>query len=220
MDSFRRARHAMVDSQLRTNAVTDPRIIEVMGKLPRELFVPESQRALAYIDEDLALSPGPGARFLMQPMPFARLVQLAGIGPDDIVLDIACGTGYSTAVLARLAGSVVAIDDQPRLVEQANENLSALDIGNAAAVAAELAAGKPDEAPFDTILIEGSVEDVPQTLFAQLKQGGRLAVFVRRGPVSSATVFVKSGGEIAARTSFDAAVAPLKPFARKPEFQF
>lgn len=210
----------MVDSQLRPNAVTDYRVLEVMGTLPRELFVPEDRRSLAYIDEDLPLGPGAEGRFLMEPMTFARLLQLAAIQPDDIVLDIACGTGYSTAVLASLAGSVVAIDDVPALVDRANENLAALDIGNAAAVVGELVEGKPGEAPFDCILIEGTVEDVPDPLLAQLKQGGRLVTVVRRGAVASAAVFIKSGAEITSRASFDAAVPALAAFDRQPQFHF
>jgi len=210
----------MVDSQLRPNAVTDYRVLEVMGNVPRERFVPEDRCALAYIDEDLPLGPGAGGRFLMEPMTFARLVQLAEVGPDDIVLDIACATGYSTAVLANLAGSVVAIDDVPALVERANENLAALDIGNAAAVIGELPEGNPGEAPFDCIVIEGAVEDVPDALLAQLKQGGRLVTVLKRGAVASATIFLKSGGEITSRTGFDAAVPALAAFDRQPQFHF
>lgn len=210
----------MVDGQLRPNAVTDHRVLEVMGTVPREIFVPEDRRALAYIDEDFSLGPAAGGRYLMEPMTFARLVQMAEIGPDDIVLDIACGTGYSTAVLAGLAGSVVAVDDVAVLVDRANENLAALDIGNAAAVVGELPEGNPDEAPFDCVLVEGAVEEVPDTLLAQLKQAGRLVAVVRRGPVSSATVFIKSGAEITSRTSFDATVPPLAAFDRQPRFQF
>jgi len=210
----------MVDSQLRPNGVTDARILEVMGRVPREMFVPESRRLVAYVDEDLPLAAGPGTRYLMEPMIQARLIQLAHIEPDDIVLDVACGPGYSTAVLAQLAGSVVAIDDQPALVDAANENLSALDIGNAAAVVAELTAGMPDEAPFDAIVIGGAVEVVPPGLIAQLKQGGRLAAVVRRGAVASATVFLKSGADTSSVIAFDANVPLLDAFARTPEFHF
>lgn len=220
MTDFAKARRAMVDSQLRPNAVTDLDLLEAMGTVPREMFVPEDRCPIAYIDEDIPLGTGPDARWLLEPMVFARLVQLAEIGPDDIVLDLACGTGYSTAVIARLAGSVVAVDDQPALVEAASENLTALDIGNAAAVVGELTAGKPDEAPFDAIVVNGAVDDVPETLLAQLKQGGRLVAVVRHGAVSTGTVFVMSGGEVASRAVFDAAVPALPGFVRKPEFQF
>jgi protein-L-isoaspartate(D-aspartate) O-methyltransferase len=220
MDDYARARRAMVDSQLRPNGVTDPRLLEAMGRLPRERFVPAGRRPLAYVDEDLPLTLAADARCLMAPMVFARLVQLAEIAADDIVLDIACGTGYSTAVLAQLAGSVVAIDDQAELVELATENLSELEIGNAAAITSALAAGLPDEAPFDAIVINGAVELVPEALLGQLRHGGRLVAVLRRGAVASATVFVKSGAEVASRADFDAATPALAAFARRPEFHF
>lgn len=220
MIDYAKHRTAMVDSQLRPNDVTDRRILNVMGSVPRENFLPEERRSLAYIDEDLPVGSSVAPRYLLAPMPFARLVQLGEVGSDDVVLDIACGTGYSTAVLAQLASSVVAIEDSEALVELANENLAALDIGNAAVVEGQLIDGVPSEAPFDVIIIEGAVEEIPEELFAQLKEGGRLVAIERSGAVFVAAVYIRSGDEFTKRVAFNAGVPSLKAFAKAPQFQF
>lgn len=218
MDDFPRARRAMVDSQLRPNGVTDLRLIEAMGALEREMFVPGALRPLAYLDQDLLLSPG--GRRLLSPMNFARLAQLAELTPASIVLDVGCGTGYSTAVLARLCGSVVGLDDDAALVAAANENLAALDIGNAAAVSGDLASGRAKDAPFDAILIEGAIETEPADLLTQLKEGGRLVAFLARGRVASAAVWTRTGGEFARIVTFDSSAPALAAFARAFQFRF
>jgi protein-L-isoaspartate(D-aspartate) O-methyltransferase len=189
-----------------------------MGTLPRELFVPEATRPLAYLDEDLALAPG--GRRLLAPMNFARLAQLAELTPASIVLDVGCGTGYSTAVLARLCGSVVGLDDDAALVAAANENFTALDIGNAAAVAGDLAKGRAKDAPFDAILIEGAVATEPSDLLSQLKDGGRLAAYLARGPVASACVWTRTGDDFGRVVTFDTSAPGLAAFAPKPQFRF
>jgi protein-L-isoaspartate(D-aspartate) O-methyltransferase len=220
MNDLARARKAMVDSQLRPNAITSRALLDAMGTVPREQFVAEGHGALAYIDEDLLISGLPDRRYLIEPMPFAKMVQLADVGPNDIVLDVGCATGYTTAVLAALAGSVVAIDDRADLVEQAVENLSALDVGNAAAVTAPLAAGLPTEAPFDVIIIEGAIEELPEALLSQLREGGRLVAVRREGAVSRGMIWVRAGDQYPLRPAFDAAIPPLPQFARAPAFQF
>lgn len=219
MNDFASAREKMVDSQLRTQNVTDYVILAAMGEIPREAFVRAGTGSLAYIDDDLLIKPAEGnrpARYLMEPAPFARLIQQAEIGKDDIVLDIGCGTGYSTAVLARLADSVVAIESDPELAERASQALVELEIDNAAIVNDPLESGYAAEGPYDAIVLEGSVEIVPQALFDQLKEGGRLVAVVGYGRASPALVYTKTEGEIGSRAGFDAHVRPLPGF-RKPE---
>lgn len=217
MLDFARARRTMVDNQLRTAGITNWRILDVMNQVPRERFVPEARKALAYSDENIALSE---TRTLVYPAAFAKLVQLAEVDAEDVVLDVACGTGYSTAVLAGLASAVVALDDEDALVEQANDILADLDIGNAAAVCGPLETGVVKEAPFDIIMLEGAVERVPDTLFAQLREGGRLVAVIGSGNAAVAHLFVKSGAETVSRTSFNLSLPELDAFKRAPAFVF
>lgn len=217
MTDFENARHVMVESQLRTINVHDKPLLSQVLEVPRELFVPDERKALAYADvaHDLGAANG---RCLADAGAFAKLVQLAGVTSDDIVLDIACGTGYSTAVLAGLANAVVALEDDQGLVEQADANLSKLEIGNAAVLKGELTAGVPAEAPFDVIVIEGEIEQVPQTLLDQLKEGGRLVAAVKRGPTASAELYVRAEGEITSRREFDIHMPELLVFRKPVEF--
>ena len=164
MIDFAAARRTMVESQLRPTKVTDPRLLAAMGELPRELFLPPSRQPLAYMDAALEVWPaidGALPRYLLAPVVLARLIQLASVEATDSVLDIGCATGYSTAVLSRLASSVTAVEVEPELVAAARANLAALGIGNATVVEGELTEGAPDAAPFDVIFINGSVVEVP-----------------------------------------------------------
>lgn len=222
MSDFELARRNMVESQVRTNNVTDRRLIAAMLEIPRERFVAPTIRELAYIDEDVPFAEsGPGRhRWLMEPMPFARLVQLAGVRPEDLVLDVGCGTGYSTAVLARLGESAVGLECEAELAARADQLLIELGIGNAAVLTGELSAGCPRQAPFDVIVLEGAVEVVPEALLRQLRDGGRLVAPVMHGPIGKATLFTKSGGEISSRVDFDINVQPLPGFRKAVEFVF
>jgi protein-L-isoaspartate(D-aspartate) O-methyltransferase len=208
MTDYERARTLMVDNQLRTSAVTDRRLLAAMGAVPRELFVPEARRSVAYIDEAHALL-GPSGRSLPAPAPFARLVQLAALDADDLVLDVGAGNGYSTAVLARLAGKVVAVESDPTLAKAAKDNLAALGVASATVVEAPLDAGAPKQGPYDAIILEGAVAEVPEKLLKQLKQGGRLVALIRRGGTSVANLFVRFGDEFAPRAEFDISLPPL-----------
>lgn len=208
MSDFQRARRTMVDNQLRTSGITDRRLLAAMGQVPRELFVPETRRTLAYIDEAHPL-PGPSGRAMAAPAPFAKLVQLAGIDEDDAVLDIGTGHGYSAAVLARLADRVVAVESDPELVRVARETLGSLGGGNITLVEAPLDAGAPEHGPYDAIVIEGAVVSVPQALFDQLGDGGRLVALIRTGAAPVATLYVRSGERVAARPEFNTSLPPL-----------
>ncbi|WP_341990141.1 protein-L-isoaspartate O-methyltransferase [Azorhizobium sp. AG788] len=223
MIDFVELRRGMVDSQVRANDVTDLRIVAAMLDIPRERFVPEHLRSLAYIDDDLvirAAANGAPARYLIEPMVLAKLLQLADIPPDALVLDIGVGTGYSAAVLARLCQQVVALEDDGDLVAAANAALADLAITNVAVLKGALTAGWAGEAPYDVILLNGSVDVVPQALFAQLKDGGRLVSVVGRGGAARAAVFTKVGSAVSERVVFNAAIPPLPGFEAAPQFTF
>lgn len=220
---FDRARRNMIDSQLRPNGVNDRRVLGALLAVPRERFVPARRRPLAYIDEDLVVreaAAGAPARYLMEPMAFARLVMLADVRAGDLVLDVGCATGYSAAVLAQLADSVVGLDDDAELAAAAEAALVELGVANAAVVAGSLAEGYASQAPYDAIVLEGAVETIPQALFAQLRDGGRLVGVVQDGPVGRATLFQSVEGNISSRVAFNVSVRPLPGFQRPPAFAF
>lgn len=215
---FSTARRNMVDCQLRPNQVADPAILAAMLELPRERFVPPNYQSVAYIDEDLPLG---GGRYLMEPMVLGRLLQIAEIGPEDVVLAIGCGAGYSAAVLSRLAGTVVAVEANPTLVAAAGELLAKLGCDNVAVIEGPLGGGCPTEAPFDVIFLDGAVAAVPDAIQAQLKEGGRLvSVLAEKGGVGRGIVMTRSKGGIGCRAIFDAATPFLPGFEAKEEFVF
>ncbi|WP_299395906.1 protein-L-isoaspartate O-methyltransferase [Pelagibius sp.] len=218
MVDFAAARLNMVDSQIRTNKVTDLRVIDAFETVPRERFVGEQLQGIAYVDEDLEVAP---ARYLMEPMVLARLLQAAAPGPTDMVLDVACATGYSTAVLAGLAETVVGVDNDRGLVESANRTLNGLDIDNAVVVEGALADGYSKQAPYNVVLIQGAVTEVPAAIKAQMADGGRLVtVVVDEAGIGRATLIQRSGEVYSARVLFDAATPVLPGFERAPGFVF
>jgi protein-L-isoaspartate(D-aspartate) O-methyltransferase len=213
------ARLNMVESQIRTNKVTDPDLIAAFESVPRELFVPKGKRGIAYTDEALEIGEG---RYMLEPMVLARLLQAAMPGPADVALDLACGTGYATALLSRLASTVVGVDDAGELVEQGNGILSGLEIDNAALVKGALTAGYRKQAPYNVILVNGAVETLPDELFAQLAEGGRLVTIeggTAVGP-GQAVLYEKLAGRIGRRILFDAGTPLLAGFRREPGFVF
>lgn len=208
----------MIEGQLRPNKVTDDRLLEVMAEVPREAFVPEEFRAVAYVDEAVDLG---NCRSLMEPMVLARLIQALEIRPDDVVLDIGAGTGYAASILARLAATVVVIEEIPALSYIAMAQLQKLGRDNVAVITNPLAAGYSKQAPYNAILVEGGVHAIPEGLLAQIAEGGRLvAVQMGRGPIGQAKLWQKTGGVVAERPLFDAGVALLPGFSGKPGFVF
>jgi protein-L-isoaspartate(D-aspartate) O-methyltransferase len=217
MLDFAAARRMMVDCQVRTSDVTDLRLIAAMLAVPRERFVPKASTELAYLDADLPVEAGRG---LSKPMVLAKLLQAAEIGETDRVLVIGCTTGYSAAVIAHLAGAVVALEQDPGLAQLAKDNLQAVGARNATVVTGPLVGGWPATAPYDVILLDGAVEEVPAALLRQLKDGGRLLGVVGRPPLSKAMLFRSTGVESSSRLIFDATAPVLPGFAKPPAFVF
>lgn len=218
MADFAAARHNMVDSQIRTNKVTDPAIIGAMEEIPRERFVDRSIQGVAYLDEDLPIG---GGRYLLEPMVLARLLQTLEIKPGDVVLDIGAATGYSSAIVARLATTVIAVEADGELVRQASENLADLGIDNVAVVEGALAEGYPAQAPYDVILFQGAVPELPAGIADQLAEGGRMCVVVDEGEgTGKAILAVRSGGLVSHRVVFDANTPLLPGFEKKQGFVF
>ncbi|ANK83567.1 MAG: protein-L-isoaspartate O-methyltransferase [Rhizobiales bacterium NRL2] len=213
---YEAARQAMINSQLRPNRLIDERLIEAIDRVPREAFVPKELRGIAYVDEDLPLGDG---RYMMEPMVLARMLQDARIEADDTVLVVGCTTGYGAAVAAALAGTVIALEQDPEFVRRATETLAGLGIANVAVVEGELAQGIPDQGPFDVIILEGAVAEVPETLLDQLAEGGRLMTVLREGGIGKLIIFTRVGG-IGRRTIFDAATPVLPGFEKKKSFVF
>jgi len=217
MSDFEAARRSMVDSQLKPNQVVDARVADAMAQVPRELFVPDGLADVAYVDEDLPIAPG---RFLMEPVVFARLLQAAAIEPDDVVLDLGCGTGYSTAVLARLAATVVAMEPSAELQAQAEQTMTKIGADNAVVVEGDLTAGTPTQGPFDVIFLNGAVETIPDGLRDQLAEGGRLVAVKNSEGIGKTMVLERQGALFSARELFDAAIPLLPGFAKSPGFVF
>ncbi len=218
MIDFSTARLMMVESQLRTNKVTDLPLIDAFETVPRELFVPEPLRGVAYVDEDVALG---GGRFVMEPRVLARLLQAAQPGPEDMALDLGCGSGYATAILSRLVATVVALEDVAALATAANRSLAELEIDNAVVVEGRLVEGYPKQAPYNVILLGGAVAEVPAAVADQLAEGGRLVAVVSAGPgLGRATLMRRDGGVISSRILYDAALPVLPGFEAAPGFVF
>lgn len=212
---YAKARNIMVESQIRTADVTDLNILSAFRRVPRERFVPQSKMALAHGDTVIDYGDG---RQLLRPRDFAKLIEAADIKSHEIVLDLACGRGYSTAVLSHLADTVVGLETDETTVNRATESLMAIDVLNAAIVVGALDKGAAQHGPFDVIIVNGAVERLSDHWFEQLSEGGRLAVILKNGPVGRATIFTKASGAVGDRVMFDAHAPVLPEFRREPVF--
>lgn len=209
----------MIESQLRPNKVTDERVLDAFSRIRRELFVPEHLRSAAYIDNDLPVAPG---RYLMEPMVAARLIQAVLVPRIDAALVVGAGTGYEAAVLSKLARAVIALEEDPQLARQARAALVDENIGSVNVVEGRVGDGYRTRAPYDVMLFGGAVAEVPNEIVAQLAEDGRLVGVVKpEGTgVGRAVLVVRTGGVVARRVLFDAAIHLLPGFAPKPAFVF
>lgn len=209
------ARFNMIEAQIRTNNVTDVRIHAALDAVMRERFVPATKQALAYADVPVEIAPG---RYLLDPRSFAKALQLVRVTADDKVLDVGCGTGYSSAVLGRLARNVIALEQDADLVRVAAGLLETLP--NVQITQGALIEGFKDEAPYDVIFVNGAIEAQPDTLLSQLAEGGRLVAFMQNGPQGRATLYLKEQGRVGHREDFDANVPLLAGFKKHLGFVF
>jgi protein-L-isoaspartate(D-aspartate) O-methyltransferase len=223
MVDFLQQRINMVESQVRPSDVTDRRIIRAMLELPREDFVPEAMRAMAYMDEAVEVAPrrdGVAARYLLPPRTLAKLVQLADIDPSARILDVGPATGYSTALLAKLATQVVALEVDDALCASMKENLRRLGLANVSVMHGPLPMGAAGEGPFDAILLNGAVDAVDWGLLDQLKDGGRMVGIQASGSFGRANVWRRSSDAFDIRPGFDVSAPPIPGFARAASFIF
>ncbi|MDK4702484.1 MULTISPECIES: protein-L-isoaspartate O-methyltransferase [unclassified Rhizobium] len=214
---FEAARVKMVENQIRTTDVTSHSVLNAFFAVPRENFVPEKSKLLAYVDCDIEVAPG---RFLMEASPLAKLLQLGAITKDDKVLDVGCGTGYVSAILSLLAGKVIALESNEELAAQAKANLAALGYDNVTVVGGDLEKGHAADAPYDVIFLNGSIEQLPQGLLDQLGEDGRLITVIGYGHAARATVFMRERGAFSENVFFNASIKPLPGFAKAKEFVF
>lgn len=211
------ARRLMVEGQVRTADVSDAALLEAMLTIPRERFLPPAQAPLAYVDIDVPLGNG---RAVLRPMVFAKLMQAARVRDTDHVLDVGCGTGYSSAVLARLAGSVIALEEDAELAREAKEALASAGAARVTLEVGPLTAGWSAGAPYDLIFVNGAIEVVPPALAQQLKPEGRVVCIYGRSPARKGMIYRMIEGRPVGRPIFDAAARPLPEFAAPPAFVF
>ena len=217
MTDFTAARQTMVDCQVRPSDVTRYAIIEAMLWAPRELFVAKAKRDVAYAGAEIELAPG---RVMLEPRTFAKMLEAAAIGSDDLVLDLAPGTGYSTAVIARMAEAVIAIELDADLADRAQTLLGEFEVDNAVVSQGDPAAGDAAHGPYDVIFIDGAVAALPESLVGQLKQGGRLVALFRQGGVGQCCVLTRAGAGMSRRYVFDADAPLVAGFEQVTEVAF
>jgi protein-L-isoaspartate(D-aspartate) O-methyltransferase len=223
MIDFATARRMMVDGQLRPNDVTDPRILGAMLETPRERFLPQAKASWAYLDFDVPIlesADGRPRRRMLKPMLIGKMIQIVDLRETDAVLDIGCGTGYSSAVIAQIARLVVALEEETTLAFAAKENLYAHGITNVSLETGPLTAGYTARAPYDVIFLQGATEVEPQMLFQQLRDGGRLVCVRERGGLGTVVLYRRAGNDVSGWPSFDATASVLPGFTATPAFVF
>ncbi len=215
MTDFAQRRVMMVDTQVRPSDVTKFPIIAAMLAVPREVYVPQERREAAYVGENLVLGPG---RVVLEPRTLAKLLDALDVRKDEAVLDLGCGLGYSTAVLARLAEAVVAVEDDEALAAEAQRRLSAEGVDNAAVMVGLLTDGSVKCGPYDVIVLQGGVERMPEKLLSQLKDGGRIGAVFMEGALGVARVGYKVDGQVTWRDVFNASAPVLPGFEQRQGF--
>lgn len=214
------ARKNMVDGQIHTHGVIIPGILEAFESVPREKFVPELFEKIAYNDEDIALGHD---RYLMEPAVHARLIQALELKPEDVVLDIGGGTGYGAAILSSLASTVVVLESEKEFTDKASKLWEGLGLCNVAVFSGALEKGHPENAPYDSVIINGAVDNVPEEILQQLANGGRLVAIVKEpgNIMGDARLFYKDeDGHVSSHSLFSAGTPYLSGFAPRPDFRF
>ena len=217
MTDYAAARVAMVDNQVRPSDVTSYPIIDAMLSVPREAYTPSPLREVAYAGEHLPLAPG---RVILDPRTFAKMLEASDVGPDDLALDLGCGLGYSTAVLARLAAAVIAVESDPDMARAARAALTEHEVDNAEVIEGPIAEGAKDHAPYNVIFVQGGVEEIPQALLDQLREGGRLVAIRMDGAYGRCEVFTRAPAGVSSWRAFDAAAPVLEGFEKAAAFEF
>lgn len=210
MTDFSNRRTMMVDTQVRPSDVTKFPIIEAMLAIPREVYVPAAAREAAYMGENLTIAPG---RVMLEARTLAKMLDALDIQPTDVVLDVGCGLGYSSAVIARFADAVVALESDAGLAAEAERILAAQGVDNAAVICGPLAAGAAKHGPYDVVVVQGAVEVVPEALLAQIKEGGRIACVFMEGALGVVRTGHKRDDKFSWRYSFNAGAPVLQGFA-------
>lgn len=220
MTDFLQARANMVDCQIHTSGIVDSKVLNSFGSVPRELFVPEKIRDIAYADESLDIGQG---RFLLEPAVHAKMVQETQPKPDDVVLDIGCASGYSSAILSPIVTTIIALENNKRQMDKATRLWNQLGTCNIALIEGDLAKGVADQSPYSLIIINGAVTKVPEAILEQLSVGGRLVTIIKKqdNPIGHATLFMKSdNGSISSKPLFDANAPFIGGFEQKTSFEF
>ena len=215
MTDFKARRIMMVDTQVRPSDVTKFPIIEAMLSVPREAYVGAGQTEAAYVGDNLMVAPG---RVIMEPRSFGKMLDALDIQPHETVLDLGCGFGYSSAVIARLADAVVAVEEDEAMATEAQARLSANGVDNAAVISGPLVAGAAKHGPYDVILIQGAVQTVPEALLDQLKDGGRIGALFMEGSLGVARVGHKGASGVTWRYAFNASSPVVKGFEKSVAF--
>lgn len=215
MSDFQTRRTMMVDTQVRPSDVTKYPIIDAMLAVPREDFVPDDQREAAYAEEQIELAPG---RVLLEARTFAKMLDTLSIQPDEVVLDLAAGLGYGAAVLARLGDFVVALEEDEDLAGEAESRLAGEGVDNVAVITGPLIEGAAQHGPYDVILVEGAVENLPETITDQLRENGRIVALFSEGSLGIVRIGRKIDGAVNWRFAFNASAPTLPGFERAKDF--
>jgi protein-L-isoaspartate(D-aspartate) O-methyltransferase len=216
MADFSARRVMMVDTQVRPSDVTKFPVIAAMLRTPREVYVPGPLREAAYVGENIALG---NARVVLEARTLAKLLDALDIQPGEIVLDIGCGLGYSTAIIAQLADAVMAVEEDEGFATEAQRTLSAEGVDNAAVIHGPLAEGSARHGPYDAILVNGAVESVPKAILDQIKDGGRIGSLFMQGALGEARIGYKTDGRMSWRAIFNASAPVLPGFSVNSGFR-
>ncbi len=215
MADYAARRRTMVDTQIRPSDVTKFPIIKAMLAVPREAFVPNDKREAAYVGESIDLGNG---RVVLEPRTLSKMLDAVDIQPDELVLDVGCGLGYSSAVIALMSEAVVALEENTTMAAQAERLLGEHGFDNAAVIEGPMTEGAAKHGPYDVIVIEGGIEELPQHLFDQLKEGGRAVAIFVEGALGICQIGYKSNGHVDWRFSFNAGAPILKGFRKSRAF--